>query len=67
MGGEGGWGGQKSQAQLVEEDRQAALKELESLKLPGKLSEYTGNVMYPNEESSVWDVDRKQAGRGKRA
>ena len=57
VGGEGGQGGHKSQAQLVEEDRQAALKELEPLKLPGKLAEYTGNVMYPNEESAVWDVD----------
>lgn len=59
VGGESGWGGNKSQAQLVEEDRKAALKELEPLKLPGKLSEYTGNVMYPNEESAVWDVDSK--------
>ena len=41
----------------MEEDRQAALKELEPLKLPGKIAEYTGNVMYPNEESAVWDVD----------
>lgn len=57
MGREGGWGGNKSQAQLVEEDRQAALKELEPLKLPKKIADYTGNVMYPNEESAVWDVD----------
>ena len=56
-GGQGGWGGHKSQAQIVEEDRQAALKELEPLKLPRKIAEYTGNVMYPNEESAVWDVD----------
>ena len=41
----------------MEEDRQAALKELEPLKLPRKIAEYTGNVMYPNEESAVWDVD----------
>ena len=32
-------------------------KELEPLKLPGKLGEYTGNVLYPNEDSAVWDVN----------
>ena len=32
-------------------------KELEPLKLPGKLGGFTGNVMYPNEESAVWDVN----------
>ena len=32
-------------------------KELEPLKLPGKLGEYTGNVLYPSEDSSVWDVN----------
>ena len=53
----GGKSGTKSQAELVEEERQAALKELEPLKLPGKMAEYTGNVMYPNEESAVWDVN----------
>ena len=53
----GGETGSKTQAQVVAEDRQAAVKELEPLKLPGNLGEYTGNVMYPNEESSVWDVD----------
>ena len=53
----GGKGSTKSQAELVEEERQAALKELEPLKLPGKLADYTGNVMYPNEESAVWDVN----------
>ena len=58
-GGRGGLDGHKSSAELVEEDREAALKELEPLKLPGKLAEYTGNVMYPNEESAVWDVDRE--------
>ena len=35
----------------------AALKELEPLKLPGKLADFTGTVLYPNEESAVWDVD----------
>lgn len=59
VGGEPGWGGHKTQAQIVEEDRQAALKELEPRKLHGKLAGYTGNVMYPNEESAVWDVDSK--------
>ena len=34
-------------------------KELEPLKLPGRLAEYTGNVMYPNEDSAVWDVNGK--------
>ena len=35
----------------------SGLKELEPLKLPGKLTAFTGNVMYPNEESAVWDVN----------
>ena len=35
-------------------------KELEPLKLPGRLAEYTGNVLYPNEDSAVWDVNGKQ-------
>ena len=39
----------------VKED--SGLKELEPLKLPGKLGTFTGNVMYPNEESAVWDVN----------
>jgi hypothetical protein len=38
-------------------------KELEPLKLPGRLAEYTGNVMYPNEDSAVWDVNGKQGER----
>ena len=33
------------------------MKELEPLKLPGKLAGFTGNVLYPNEESAVWDVN----------
>ncbi|XP_062523301.1 NADH dehydrogenase [ubiquinone] iron-sulfur protein 2, mitochondrial-like isoform X2 [Corticium candelabrum] len=32
-------------------------EELEPLKLPGPLAEYTGNVLYPNEESEKWDID----------
>lgn len=32
-------------------------EELEPLKLPGALSEYTGNVLYPDEESAKWDID----------
>ena len=55
----GGETGSKTQAEIVAEDRKAALKELEPLKLPGHLAGYTGNVMYPNEESSVWDIDSK--------
>lgn len=54
---EGGWTGDKTKQQVLEEDRDATLKELEPLKLPGDLAGYTGNVMYPNEESAVWDVD----------
>ena len=27
---------------------------------------YTGNVMYPNEESAVWDVDGKEKKRRRR-
>ena len=29
------------------------------MKLPGQGSEWTGNVMYPNDQSAIWDVDRK--------
>ena len=25
--------------------------------MPGKLAGFTGNVLYPNEESAVWDVN----------
>lgn len=32
---------------------------LEPMKLPGKLGQFTGTVMYPNDESAVWDVNRK--------
>lgn len=32
---------------------------LEPMKLPGKLNQFTGNVMYPNDDSAVWDVNRK--------
>ena len=41
-----------------------AQKELEQLKLPGKLGQFTGNIMYPNEDSAVWNVDREWAGLG---
>ena len=34
-------------------------EELEPIKLPGKLGTMTGNVLYPNDESKQWDVDRK--------
>ena len=37
------------------------MQELAPRKLPGKLSEWTGNVMYPNEDSAVWDVNSKWA------
>lgn len=36
------------------------LPELEPMKLPGTMGQFTGNVMYPNDESAVWDVDRKE-------
>ena len=39
--------------------RDDSQKELEPLKLPGKLAQYTGNVLYPNEDSAVWDVNGK--------
>ena len=29
------------------------------MKLPGKLGTMTGNVLYPNDDSKLWDVDRK--------
>ena len=35
------------------------MQELAPVKLPGQLAEWTGNVMYPNEESAVWDVTRQ--------
>lgn len=40
-------------------EKDDSLPELEPMRLPGSLGEYTGNVMYPNDESAVWDVDRK--------
>ena len=33
-------------------------KELERIKLPGKWSQWTGNVLYPDENSAIWDVTR---------
>ncbi len=33
--------------------------ELEPMKLPGKGNEWTGNVLYPNDKSAVWDVNGK--------
>lgn len=36
-----------------------AMEELQPMKLPGNLSNWTGNVMYPSEQSAVWDVTRK--------
>ena len=55
-----------SQAKELEEANQTSLKELEPLKLPGDMAGYTGNVMYPNEESAVWDVDGKEKKRRRR-
>ncbi len=34
-----------------------AQRELEPLKLPGKLGLFTGNVLYPDDNSAVWDVN----------
>lgn len=42
-----------------EGEKDESLMELDPLKLPGKLSEYTGNVMYPDDESAVWDIKRE--------
>lgn len=39
---------------------ETAVNELEPLRLPGKLAAFTGNVLYPNEDSAVWDVDGKK-------
>lgn len=36
---------------------------LEPMKLPGKLNQFTGNVMYPNDDSAVWDVNQPVPGR----
>ncbi len=43
-------------------------QELEPMKLPGRLADYTGNVLYPDENSAVWDVDGKirNGGEGER-
>ena len=32
------------------------------LELPGKLNEWTGTVMYPNDDSALWDVDGRKPG-----
>ncbi len=34
-----------------------AQRELEPLRLPGKLGLFTGNVLYPDDNSAVWDVN----------
>ena len=48
---------------FTEEDEKIAeqegVLELEPMKLPGRGNEWTHNVMYPNDQSAVWDVDRK--------
>lgn len=45
-------------AQSAPESQQdESVLELEPMKLPGKLGDYTGNVMYPNDESAVWDIN----------
>lgn len=38
-------------------------KEIQPMKLPGKLAEMTGTVLYPDEDSSKWDVDGKYSMR----
>ena len=43
-----------------ETDEEKVIKELEPLRLPGKLAGFTGNVMYPDGESSVWDVNGRR-------
>lgn len=55
---------QSVQTGLKPEDE--SQKELEPLKLPGRLAEYTGNVMYPNEDSAVWDVNGILSTEGER-
>jgi NADH dehydrogenase (ubiquinone) Fe-S protein 2 len=39
-----------------QELNEKAMEELQPMNLPGGLSRWTGNVMYPNKESAVWDV-----------
>ena len=34
-----------------------AEEELRPYKLPGELNDWTGNVLYPDEESKKWDVN----------
>ena len=36
-----------------------AQEELRPHKLPGELNDWTGNVLYPDEESKKWDVNGK--------
>ena len=38
-----------------EDDFVARNKQLEPMKLPGGLNKWTGTVMYPNEETELWD------------
>ncbi|XP_064393043.1 NADH-ubiquinone oxidoreductase 49 kDa subunit-like [Halichondria panicea] len=40
-----------------------AQRELEPLKLPGKLGLFTGNVLYPDDNSAVWDVNEPVPGK----
>lgn len=32
---------------------------MEKPKFPGEWNEWTGNILYPNEDSALWDVDGK--------
>ena len=33
------------------------MKEFEKLKLPDELAEYTGHVMYPDEDTKLWEKE----------
>jgi len=45
-------------------DQKEVMKELERIKLPGDLAEYTGHVMYPTELTKKWDEEEVEFFKG---
>ena len=45
-----------------EEDLIMRNKELEEMKLPGSLDKWTGTVMYPDEDTKLWDNRKLSCG-----
>ena len=50
-------GSSESRAKEEEGEESTAVRELKPLDLPGGLAGFTGNVLYPDEQSDVWNTD----------